>query len=72
MQRTKGALVSTAVNHWYRKGVLDIWWDIEIALPNGWYDTERREYRQVSSRVVSVASMPFCFLAQMSGSEDRR
>ena len=24
--------------------VLDIWWDIEIALPNGWYDTEWREY----------------------------
>ena len=25
--------------------MLDIWWDIEIALPNGWYDTKRREYR---------------------------
>ena len=25
--------------------LLDILWDIEIALPNGWYDTKRREYR---------------------------
>ena len=25
--------------------LLEIWWDIEIALPNGWYDTEQREYR---------------------------
>ena len=24
--------------------LLDIWWDIEIALPNGWYNTEWMEY----------------------------
>ena len=24
--------------------MLDIFWHIKIALPNGWYNTERREY----------------------------
>ena len=36
MQETKGALVKHGrINIRYQKGVLDIWLDIDIALPNG-------------------------------------
>ena len=35
-----------------------------------WSDTEQRKYNTVGSQVVLVASMAFCFLAQMPGSTD--
>ena len=68
MQRTKGALVSTAVKSLVPNGVLDIWWDLEIVLPNGWYDTERREYR--------YSKQPSCvggkYTLPLSGTDTRK
>ena len=32
--------------------LLYFWWDIEIALPNGWYNMEQREYTIYSQVVV--------------------
>ena len=45
IQKTKGALVKhKQYNHWYQKGVLDIYYIPSGALPNRWYSTEQREY----------------------------
>ena len=46
--------------------LLDIWYISSRALPNDRYDTEWREHNNARSRVVSVASMPFRFLAQLT------
>ena len=71
--KNKGCIGKAQTNHYrYQKGVLYIWCDVKIAIPNQCYDTEWREYNTIRSQVMSVASMAFRFLAQIPGSTDWR
>ena len=36
--------IQTTIIRAHPAPLLDIWWDIEIALPNAWYDMEWRKY----------------------------